>query len=66
MISELFRRIFRLLCPHRFTWPHSGADGQDYQVCLRCGAAYEYDWSTMRRTGRLAVRPGDVFDRQSV
>jgi hypothetical protein len=33
--------------------------GRHYQVCLICGAAYEYDWSNMSRTGRL-VEPIDT------
>jgi hypothetical protein len=53
MSARLFNRIIEKLCPHRFSWPHSGAHGQDYQVCLICGSAYEYDLITMRRTGRL-------------
>lgn len=55
MISEPLKRILQWLCPHRFSWPHSGIDGRDYQVCLLCGTAYEYDWTTMRRT-KLLVR----------
>jgi hypothetical protein len=54
MPAPLFSRLIEKLCPHRFSWPHSGAHGQDYQVCLICGTAYEYDWITMRRTRRLA------------
>jgi hypothetical protein len=55
VMSPLFKRILSLLCPHRFSWPHSGTHGQDYQVCLICGTAFEYDTTTMRRTGRLVV-----------
>jgi hypothetical protein len=58
MPARLFDRIIEKLCPHRFSWPHSGAHGQDYQVCLICGTAYEYDWITMRRTGRLVNPEG--------
>jgi hypothetical protein len=54
-MSALLKQILRWLCPHRFSWPHSGIDGQDYQVCLLCGTAFEYDVSTMRRTGRLVL-----------
>jgi hypothetical protein len=59
MTSGVLKRLFQWLCPHRFSWPHSGMGGQDYQVCLLCGTAYEYDWTTMRRTGRV-VRSGEV------
>lgn len=56
---SLLRRFLERLCPHRFSWPHTGLHGQHYQVCLICGAAYEYDWSSMSRTGRL-VEPIDT------
>ncbi len=42
-------------CPHQFSWPRRDASGQYYQVCLRCGAEYGYDWSTMRRTDRREI-----------
>ena len=29
------------------------SSGDYYQVCLRCGAEYGYDWNTMRRTERV-------------
>jgi hypothetical protein len=57
MPAQLFNRLIEKLCPHRFSWPHSGAHGQDYQVCLICGTAYEYDWITMRRTRRVGDSP---------
>jgi hypothetical protein len=40
-------------CTHRFSWPRIDDDGHHYQICLACGTAYEYDWRTMRQTGRL-------------
>ncbi len=40
-------------CAHRFSWPRIDADGRHYQICLACGAAYEYDWEAMRRTDHL-------------
>jgi hypothetical protein len=55
MATQFLKRLFGKLCPHRFSWPHSGSHGQDYQVCLICGTAFGYDWSTMRRTGPLAL-----------
>jgi hypothetical protein len=30
-------------------------NGRYYQICLGCGAAYEYDWKEMRRTDRLLI-----------
>ena len=59
MPAQFLKRLIDRLCPHRFSWPHSGAHGQDYQVCLICGTAYEYDMVNMRRTGRL-VTTGDL------
>lgn len=55
MRSPLLARFIEKLCPHRFSWPHSGGNGQDYQVCLICGTTFAYDWGTMRRTGLLAM-----------
>ena len=53
MPTKLIQRLMESLCPHRFSWPHSGAHGQDYQVCLLCGTVYEYDVVNMCRTGRV-------------
>jgi hypothetical protein len=52
-IVKLLELLLRQGCTHRFSWPRSGDNGRYYQVCLACGAAYEYDWETMRRTNRL-------------
>jgi hypothetical protein len=54
---QLLTRLFGLLCRHDFSWPHTGGHGQDYQVCLICGAVYEFDCTTMRRTRRLPEFP---------
>jgi len=58
MSSGILKRIMEKFCRHEFSWPHSGVGGQDYQVCVICGATYEYDWVTMRRTRLLAAVPG--------
>ena len=50
---SFLKRVFGRGCSHRFTWPRLGDNAQHYQVCLTCGAAYEYDWNGMRSTGRL-------------
>jgi hypothetical protein len=57
-MSAFLKQISQWLCPHRFSWPHSGNEGQDYQVCLNCGAVYGYDVDKMRRTKRLALYTG--------
>jgi hypothetical protein len=49
--TMLKRLSFR--CFHEFSWPRQSGEGEYYQVCLRCGARYAYDWSAMRRTTRL-------------
>jgi hypothetical protein len=54
MAGGLLSLLLQKLCPHRFSWPHS-VHGQDYQVCLICGTAYEYDWRTMRRIRKLTL-----------
>jgi hypothetical protein len=63
---KFFTGWFGRGCSHRFTWPRMDSHGRHYQICPLCGIAYEYDWSTMRRTDRLLTadteyRPfGDV------
>jgi hypothetical protein len=59
MTGGLLKRLLQKCCFHQFSWPHTGVHGRDYQVCLICGAAYEFDCATMRRTGRL-ISPADV------
>ena len=61
----LLTRLSAMFCRHQFSWPHTGAQGQDYQVCLVCGAAYGFDCKTMRRTGRLAATDGGRSARSS-
>jgi hypothetical protein len=56
MAGKLLKLILEILCRHEFSWPHSGVCGRDYQVCVRCGTVYEYDWGAMRRTRRLALQ----------
>jgi len=53
MAVTFLKQILEKFCNHRFSWPHSGIDGKDYQVCLICGTIYEYDWAKMRRTRRV-------------
>ena len=64
MSSKFFQRLMEALCPHQFSWPRSGAHGQDYQVCVLCGIAYEYDVLTMRRTGRLITPVEESLPRK--
>jgi len=50
---SFLKRVFGRGCAHRFTWPRLNENGQHYQICAICGAAYEYDWDGMCPTGRL-------------
>lgn len=54
------KRIFDLLlstpCSHQFSWPRKTATGAYYQVCLRCGDHYWYDWKKMQRTSLIDPR----------
>jgi hypothetical protein len=65
MTTPWLSRLLESFCQHRFSWPHTGAHGQDYQVCLICGVVYEYDVTTMRRTRRL-VAPSPGFPSAAV
>jgi hypothetical protein len=50
----MLRKIVDILfgCSHKFGFPIKRKPGaRIYQVCLRCGAEYEYDWRQMRRIG---------------
>jgi len=54
-LVKLLKLLLRQGCTHRFSWPRIDENGRHYQICLACGTAYEYDWKTMHRTGRLLV-----------
>jgi hypothetical protein len=47
-------------CSHEFSWPRRTANGEYYQVCLLCAAAYQYDWKTMRRGSRVEEALADT------
>src|ERR1041385_752109 len=53
-MARFLSLFLQKLCTHRFSWPHS-VHGRDYQVCVICGTAYEYDWATMRRVRKLTM-----------
>jgi hypothetical protein len=54
---NFLKRLLGKGCSHRFTWPRVDDEGRHYQICSRCGTAFEYDWELMRRTGRV-MGPG--------
>ncbi len=47
-------------CRHQFSWPRRDDAGENYQVCVHCGAKYSYDWATMRRVALLDHEENDV------
>jgi PilZ domain len=51
--------ISRLLfdCRHQFSWPRRDENGDYYQLCVACGAKYQYDWTRMRRLEPLDDTP---------
>jgi hypothetical protein len=57
MAETLLKRIW-FSCRHQFSWPRRSESGDYYQVCLECGIRYRYDWSSMRRLGRLEEEVG--------
>jgi PilZ domain len=40
-------------CSHEFSWPRRAPDGHYYQICMLCATEYQYDWTAMRRIGRV-------------
>jgi len=53
---NLLKQLLHRGCTHRFSWPRVSQSGNHYQVCLDCGAAYEYDWQKMRRSKKLLAQ----------
>lgn len=51
-MARKFLQMFSGSCRHEFAWPRRSASGEYYQVCLRCGEEYQYDWQSMTRLGK--------------
>ncbi len=47
-------------CRHQFSWPRRDETGENYQICVQCGAKYSYDWAKMRRVALLANQEGEL------
>jgi len=47
-------------CHHQFSWPRCDESGANYQVCVRCGVKYSYDWAKMRRVAQLDNHEGEL------
>jgi len=53
MLPALLRLFFG--CKHEFGFPVTDPESHwTYQVCVRCGLEYEYDWERMTRLRRLS------------
>ena len=53
MRARFLKAMHTFRCSHQFSWPRRWRDGNYYQVCVRCGAEYLYDWNAMQRAGRF-------------
>lgn len=52
MLPALLRLFFG--CKHEFGFPVTDPESyRTYQVCVRCGVQYEYDWDSMTRLRRM-------------
>ena len=52
MVSSAIDLLFG--CKHQFGFPITRrSGGTTYQVCVLCGAEFEYDWKTLRRVRRI-------------
>jgi hypothetical protein len=52
MVPALLRLFFG--CKHEFGFPVTDPEShRTYQVCVRCGREYEYDWERMTRLRRM-------------
>ncbi len=53
VMPNLLDSVFHRPCPHEFSWPHRHSQQGYYQVCVRCGDQYLYDWETMARGEKI-------------
>lgn len=52
-MPSLLSSVFNQPCSHQFSWPQRRSEGGHYQVCIRCGDQYVYDWETMARAEKI-------------
>ena len=53
-------------CKHRLSFPVTDPKTHHtYQVCLRCGREYPYDWEKMTRLRRGPQKPEVSVDRDA-
>lgn len=53
VMVTLFGSVLHPPCPHEFCWPLQRSKDGHYQVCVRCGDQYAYDWETMARGEKI-------------
>ncbi len=59
-MSEIAGHVLGFLfgCRHEFGFPITRRGSRlMYQVCVHCGAEFEYDWTTMSRREKLGKDP---------
>ncbi len=54
-MQSVLSSVFNQPCHHQFSWPQRRAEGGHYQVCIRCGDHYVYDWETMARAEKITA-----------
>ncbi len=52
-MPSLLSSVFKQPCFHQFSWPQPRSEGGHYQVCMRCGDQYVYDWKTLARAEKI-------------
>jgi hypothetical protein len=53
LMANLFGSLRNRPCSHEFSWPRARSKGGYYQVCVRCGDQYPYDWETLTRGEKI-------------
>jgi hypothetical protein len=54
-MATLFGSVLNRPCPHEFSWPLPFSKDGYYQVCVRCGDQYAYDWETVARGEKITA-----------
>jgi hypothetical protein len=54
-MPSLLSSVFNQPCCHQFSWPQGRSEGGHYQVCIRCGDQYVYDWETLARAEKITA-----------
>ncbi len=54
-MANMFGSALNQRCPHEFSWPLPHSKDGYYQVCVRCGDQYVYNWETMARGEKITT-----------